>query len=64
MEEECKKKRIKKFVEVYQALKIKQACKKYGFNFGFTIEQKTITELDLIDDLEMPRYDGPQKLPL
>lgn len=43
---------------------IKQACKKYGFNYGFTIEQKTITELDLIDNLEMPRYDGPQKLPL
>lgn len=43
---------------------IKKACKKHGFNIGFTVEQKTITELDLIDDLEMPRYDAPQKLPL
>lgn len=31
---------------------------------AFTVVPKTLTDLDDIDYLEMPRYDGPQKLPL
>jgi len=43
---------------------VKDACIKNGFNYGFSIEQKTITDLDSIDMMEIPRYDAPQKLPL
>lgn len=43
---------------------VKDICRKNGFNYGFTINRKTITELDSIDTLELPRYDAPQKLPL
>jgi hypothetical protein len=42
----------------------KDALKHYGCEIAFTVNPMTITNLDTIDYLEFPRYDGPQKLPL
>lgn len=39
---------------------IKNALIKEGCKMAYTIEPKTITDLDTIDYLEFPRYDGAQ----
>lgn len=45
------------FSEVIKSELIRHGCK-----MAFTVEQKTLTHLDDVDPLEMPRYDGAQKL--
>ena len=44
--------------------KIKEVMKKYNCKISYTVEPKTLTDLDYIDYLEFPRYDSPQKIPL
>mgnify|MGYP003630243692 FL=1 len=43
---------------------IKDIMKKYDCKLSFTINQMTITNLDIVDYLEFPRYDAPQKIKL
>lgn len=41
---------------------IKTELLRHDCKMAFTVEQKTLTHLDDVDPLEMPRYDGAQKL--
>jgi len=41
---------------------IKSVLKECGCSLSFTINPKTITNLDFVDYLEFPRYDAPQKI--
>lgn len=45
------------FNEAIKAELLRHDCK-----MAFTVEQKSLTHLDDVDPLEMPRYDGAQKL--
>ena len=43
---------------------IKDIMKKYNCPLSYTVNPKTITNLDTVDYLEFPRYDAPQKISL
>ena len=43
---------------------IKDIMKRYKCSLSYTIVPQTITSLDVVDYLEFPRYDSPQKIPL
>jgi len=43
---------------------IKNFMREIGCSLSYTVNQLTLTELDDIDFLDMPRYDSPQKVQL
>jgi len=41
---------------------IKKELKQNGYEFAYTVNPFTITELDKFDSMEFPRYDAPQRI--
>jgi hypothetical protein len=41
---------------------IKQSLVSNGYSLSYTVNQFTVTELDILDPMEFPRYDAPQRI--